>query len=237
MSTANRITPKVASSRQAATQRPLRFFGKNEIPQKLLILDQDLICELIEERQRHSTDKYDEVWEGVYIVPPLATLPHQALVVHLTVILFQVINLEKRGRVYAGANVSDRRIGWKKKFRAPDVVVVLENTAALDCGTHLMNGPDFLIEIQSPGDQTEEKIPFYEKIKVRELLIIQRDTRELRLLRHDGQKLVPVELSALKAGKWLASSVVPLAFRRKSQRGAVQIEVQRTDGTHGNWTM
>src|SRR5256885_16382952 len=107
MSTANRITPKVASSRQARTQRPLRFFGKNEIPQKLLILDQDLICELIEERQRHGTDKYDEVWEGVYIVPPLATNVHQTLVTGMTVILFSVINLENRRQVLSGANVSD----------------------------------------------------------------------------------------------------------------------------------
>jgi Uma2 family endonuclease len=237
MTTANRVTLKPGSPRNAAERRPLRFFEKNEIPSKLLILDSDLIHELIAERQRHGTDKYDEVWEGVYIVPPLATLVHQDLLVQLCVILFQVVNLEKRGQVYPGANISDRRIGWKKKFRAPDVVVVLQNTAAVDCRTHLMNGPDFLVEIQSPGDQTEEKIPFYEKIKVRELLIIQRDTRELKLLRHDGEKLIPVEPSAFKGGKWLVSSVVSLAFRRKKQRGAAQIEVQRTDDTPGNWTV
>lgn len=236
MSIAHRVTAKKAEGKKPRHGK-LRFFAKGEVPEKLLILDQEMIVGLIAERQRLGTDQYDEVWDGVYIVPPLATLAHQDLVSHLCFILFNVTTLEKRGKAYPGTNVSDRRAGWKRKFRAPDVVVVLNESAAVDCDTHYMKGPDFLAEIQSPGDQTDEKIPFYEQIKVRELLIIHRDSRALKLLRHDGEKLLPVEPAVFQGGKWLVSKVVPLAFRRKSARSGAAIEVERTDGTPGSWTI
>lgn len=105
----------------------------------------------------------------------------------------------------------------------------------MDCETHLMNGPDFLIEVQSPGDQTEEKIPFYSQIGVRELLVIERDSRRLQLYRHDGRELALVKPAAFRGGRWLVSNVVPLAFRQKRQRGGARTEIERTDGTAGSW--
>src|SRR5262249_23658504 len=140
------------------------------------ILDVNMAFGLIQDRQTRGIDRFDEVWEGVYVVPPLANLPHQDLVTDLTGIMYQAINMEDRGKVQAGANVSDRRIGWEHNFRAPDVVVVLTNSRAVNCETHWLGGPDFLIEIQSPGDETERIMPFYSQIQVRELLIIHRDS-------------------------------------------------------------
>ena len=98
-----------------------------------------------------------------------------------------------------------------------------------------MGGPDFLVEIRSPGDDTDKKLPFYSQIKVRELLVIHRETRELRLYRHDGQQLVLVKPADFQGKKWLVSEVVPLAFRRKVYRSGPLTEVQRTDGQPGNW--
>jgi Uma2 family endonuclease len=201
------------------------------------ILDPDLCRDYIQQRQELGIDKYDEVWEGVYIVPPLANIPHQNLAAALVYIFYHVITTEGQGSVYGGANVSDRRFGWEHRFRAPDVVVVLKNSQAVDCNTHWMGGPDFLVEIQSPGDETEQKIPFYSQIKVRELLIIQRDTRQLRLYRHDGQQLIQVGPTSLQGGKWLVSTVVPLAFRRRGLRSGPRVEVQRTDGIAMHWTI
>src|SRR5947209_12340649 len=120
------------------------------------ILDPHLIDAFIRERQQQGIDGPDEVWEGVYTVPPLANNDHQDLATSLAAFLFQVVNLEGRGRIQAGANVSDRRKGWEKRFRGPDVVVVLNDGKAVDCGSHWMGGPDFLVEVQSPGDETEE---------------------------------------------------------------------------------
>src|ERR1700730_4536797 len=99
------------AGKTAASAKPRPFFSNKEMPSKLLILDQDLIREFIQERRERGIDRYDEVWEGIYIVPPIATNPHQSLVAALTAIVFNVIELQARGRVIAGANVSDRRVG------------------------------------------------------------------------------------------------------------------------------
>jgi Putative restriction endonuclease len=223
MSIANRLTQERLSSRKTAAPERARSF------------DKELIREFIQERHERGIDRFDEVWEGVYIVPPLATIRHQRLSTALTVILYNVMTLEGKADVQGGANVSDRRLGWKRKFRAPDVVLVLTSSRAIDCNTHWMGGPDFLIEVQTPGDETEEKIPFYSQLGVQELLIVHRDTRHLRLYRHNGQKLVQVKPSDFQGGKWLVSTIVPLAFRRRILRNEPVTEVQRTDASPGNW--
>jgi Uma2 family endonuclease len=200
------------------------------------IFDRDLAHAYIRERQERGIDRDDEVWEGVYIVPPIATNAHQGLIAALIAILYQAVVSESRGQVFPGANVSNRRAGWKKRFRGPDIVVVLNDGKAVDCTTHWMGGPDFLIEVQSPGDQTDEKTTFYSELGVRELLIIHRDTRQLRLYRHDGKELVLAEQSDFRGGKWLVSTVVPLAFRRKAYKAGPQTEVCRTDSADA-WTV
>jgi hypothetical protein len=238
MSVANKITLEPWRSAKGSTlTKPRAFFSKKEMPSKVLILDQDLIRDFIEDRHEKGIDGHDEVWEGVYIVPPLATIPHQRLATALTVILYSVMTLEGNGEVLAGANVSDRRFGWKRRFRAPDVVVVLARSQAIYCNTHWMGGPDFLVEVQTPGDQTDEKIPFYSELGVQELLIIHRDTRQLRLYRHNGKELVQVKASDFQGAKWLVSAVVLLAFRRKTLRSGPLTDIQRTDGVPGSWTV
>ncbi len=102
---------------------------------------------------------------------------------------------------------------------------------------HIQGGPDFLVEIESPGDDTEEKVPFYAKIGVRELLIIHRDKRTPRLLRLEGEELVLVPPSLFEGKNWLVSEVLPLAFRRTVVKGVPRTLVHRTDGEPGLWTV
>jgi Putative restriction endonuclease len=234
---AKELSHQLGPARQTTDERNLIQERVLDKVSEVRILDPALSREVIRQRQERGIDKYDEVWEGVYIVPPLAINPHQDLATALAAIGFIVITLEGHGRVEAGANVSDRRSGWEHNFRDPDVVVVLDGSRAVDCRTHWMGGPDFLIEVRTPGDETEEKIQFYSRIQVRELLVIHRDTRELRLYRHDGQELRLVEPSDFRGKKWLVSAVVPLAFRRKAQRGEPATEVRRTDKRTGSWTV
>src|SRR5260370_28637027 len=151
---------------------------------KLVILDEFVSDETIRERQRLGHDRYDEVWDGVYVMPPMPNSFHQSTVHRYAVVLDAVVP-EDEGVIQEGANVSDRDEGREQNYRIPDIVVVLPGGRALDRQTHWRGGPDFLVEVASPGDDTEEKIPFYSRILVRELLIVQRDSRELRLLRHD----------------------------------------------------
>jgi Uma2 family endonuclease len=201
----------------------------------LLIRDAGLFEQMIQERKRQGLDRHDEVWEGMYIMPSMPTNDHQLLVGDLDDIFREVVKKAGLGQSYPGANVSDRRKGWEHNYRVPDVLVVLNGSRAVDCGTHFCGGPDFVVEIQSPGDETEEKVPFYGKIGVRELLIIHRDKRTLQLLRLEGEELVVVKPSAVEGKDWLVSAVLPLAFRRTTSKGAARTQVRRTDGKPGLW--
>src|SRR5438309_379365 len=100
MSSANKLTHGAWRSRKPVVRKVRSIFTKKEMPNKVLILDQELIRELIQERHERGIDRYDEVWEGVYIVPPLATNPHQGLVAALIAILYNVITLEGLGQVF-----------------------------------------------------------------------------------------------------------------------------------------
>ncbi|MCC6419134.1 MAG: Uma2 family endonuclease [Gemmataceae bacterium] len=235
---ANRSSPArvVKPARRNQDRAEIRTRILAEV-KEVRILDPLFARAFIEARQQRDIDQYDEMWEGVYVVPPLANIDHQDLALDLAVILHSVVKLERRGRVEAGANVSDRREGWEDNFRVPDVVVVLHDGRAEHCGTHWMGGPDFLIEIESRKGEAQEKIPFYSKLKVRELLIIHRDTRELQLYRHSGRKLGAVKPSAHAGGKWLVSQVVPLAFRCGGAAESPVTEVARTDGQAGSWAV
>ncbi len=204
---------------------------------RALIRGPGLVGQLVAERKRLGIDRYDEVWEGMYVMPSMPNNAHQRLVGDLDDVFREVSNKEGRGHSYPGANVSDRRKGWEHNYRVPEVLVVLSDSRAVDCGTHFCGGPDFVVEVESPGDDTEEKVLFYGKIGVRELLIIHRDKRSLRLLRLEGGELVEVRPSALEGKEWLVSAVLPLAFRRTASKGVVQTQVRRTDGKSGQWAV
>ncbi len=203
----------------------------------VFVYDKELLQDWIRQRQAQRLDRFDEVWKGVYVVPPLPNLPHQGMVGLYNAILHEVVQVPKRGRVFPGANVSDRVENWEENFRCPDIVVVLKGSIARDCATHFCGGPDFLLEIQSPGDETEDKIDFYSALRVRELVIVHRDTRRLRLFRHDGEALRVVEPALYQGENWFLSEALPLAFRRIVKARKPLVEVLRTDGVEGRWVV
>jgi Uma2 family endonuclease len=204
---------------------------------RLLIRDAGLCDDLIRERKRKGLDLYDEVWDGVYVMPSMPSLAHQKLVHQLDVILDSVVFRPALGEIYPGANISDRGSAWKGNYRIPDLVVVLKGSPAVHHKNHIQGGPDFLVEIESPGDDTEEKVPFYGEIGIRELLIIHRDKRMLRLLRLEKGELVLVKPSSFEGKEWLVSAVLPLAFRRGGRKGVPVTHVRRTDGESGAWVV
>ena len=52
---------------------------------RLLIRDDGLSDQLIQERKRKGIDLYDEVWEGMYVMPSMPNNAHQLLVGDLEV--------------------------------------------------------------------------------------------------------------------------------------------------------
>jgi hypothetical protein len=168
-------------------------------------------------------EQHDEMWEGVYVVTPLASNEHQRLVHRLSMILGQVIGTDV-GDVFSGVNLSDRDEGWEKNFREPDVAAFLRGGRAIDRGTHWQGAADFLVEIISPGERTHEKIPFYSSIGVVELLVVDRDLWSLELYRHENGQLTKVGQSTLAAPDMLAARTVGLTFRLIPGQARPQIE-------------
>ena len=106
---------------------------------------------------------------------PLADNEHQSIVSRFTAIFLAILDPDRLGLAFAGVNVSDREEDWINNYREPDVAVFLEGTTARDMGTHWLGGPDLAIEILSLGDPAREKLDFYAKVHVRELLVVDRD--------------------------------------------------------------
>ncbi len=181
-----------------------------------LVLDDKVSEEIIRQRQERGIDQHDEVWEGVYVMPPLADDEHQAIVSGFDSVFGFLLGLPGVARVRPGVNVSDRELDWSFNFRAPDVVVFLNDTAATCHGSFWEGGPDFAVEVVSRKDRTREKLDFYAKVGVRELLIVDRDTWQLELLRLTDDKLNSVGKSTVEHSDLLASEVIPFTFKMES---------------------
>ena len=195
-----------------------------------VVLDPRLQDELIAERRARGLDRYDEVWDGVYVMSPLANNEHQELVGGISHALRTVVNVANLGRAFPGCNVSDREDDWTENYRCPDAAVFLNGTTAEDRDTHWFGGPDFAVEIVSPHDRSREKFGFYASVATRELLIVDRYPWALELYRLQGGELRLVGRSTVERPEILASEVLPLSWRLIAGQRRPQIEVVHADG-------
>src|SRR5438876_69925 len=98
----------------------------------LLVCDPQESQKLIAQRKATGLDRFDEVWEGVYVMPPIANNEHQALASRIGGILQPLGPWPEGGTVYVGVNVSDREQGWEHNYRVPDVAAFLKGNPARD---------------------------------------------------------------------------------------------------------
>ncbi|CAN5905918.1 hypothetical protein BH23PLA1_BH23PLA1_22960 [soil metagenome] len=202
-----------------------------------MILDPELAERLKRERQESGGDRYDEVWEGVYVMSLLANDEHQEVVGGLASVFQIVIAWPGLGESRPGVNVSDRSEDWTHNYRCPDIAVFLKNTTARNLDTHWLGGPDFAVEITSRGDRSRDKIPFYAAVDTRELLIVDRFPWKLELYRLEEGALGLVATSTPEESEPLLSAVLPLSFRLQSAEGRrPRIEVAHQDGEQ-RWTV
>ncbi len=201
----------------------------------LLVNDAELEEELIADRRARGIDGFDEVWDGVYVMAPLADDEHQEIVAGFVIALGNLVKLTGLGEVRPGANISNVRSGWTRNFRVPDVLVFLKDTAAENRHTHWFGGPDFAIEIVSPGDRSREKLPFYSEVGVRELLIIDRDPWQLELFRLEAGVLKSVAIATVSNTIQIQSQVVPITMSLIPQQPRPGILVQPRNGQA--WTI
>jgi Uma2 family endonuclease len=185
---------------------------------------------MIEERRKLGLDRFDEVWEGQYRMSPQPNNKHY----RLADALFRVISEVYEGTaaiVQTGGNVSDRREGWTKNFRGPDLLVVLPGSKAIDCGDYFFGGPDFVVEVISPGERPLDKLPFYAKVGTREVLHLDRETKALSLFRLSDGQMQLVGESNTKKSLTVTSTVLPLDFQvfQGSTSEATVLVIQQKD--------
>ena len=201
-----------------------------------MINDPFLEQQFIAERQATGADRYDEVWEGVYMMAPMPNLEHQNIAMGISNILYGLFDAANLGETFAGCNVSSRRVNWKQDFRCPDVALYLNDTDAERFDAFWFGGPDFAVEICSPDDRTHDKLVFYAKINTRELLIIDRDPWSLELYRLADEGLQLVDKSTLDKPNVLTSQVVPVVWKLVPGEKRPQIEVVQSENRQ-EWTI
>jgi Uma2 family endonuclease len=145
---------------------------------------------LLEKRRRLGQDLLDEVWEGVLHVNPAPAGRHGMLDSQLVRVLGPLADASEL--VVTGIfNLGDSA----EDYRVPDLGLhrnwsdrVWYETAAL------------VVEIVSPDDETWQKLDFYARHQINELLIVDPQERQVHwlALQPDGQYLA-VERSVLVA--------------------------------------
>jgi Uma2 family endonuclease len=195
-----------------------------------LVADPALSLRLIEQRRAAGIDLFDEVWEGVYVMTPAPNDEHQQLSMMLVHVLVDTVELANIGHVRPAINLTSDPDDWERNYRIPDAVVFLHGSGATCHDVCWSGSPDFVIEIVSPWDKTRDKIPFYEQIGVRELMIVDRDPWRLELYRLQNGRLSLVGTSTPEESATVASHGVPLSFRLVEGEKRPKIDIQHADG-------
>lgn len=108
---------------------------------------------------------------------------------------------------------ADRRrkgLSGESDSRIPDLTFVAngrEHVLAQD-GVR-GEGPDAVVDIRSPHDETSEKLPFYASIGVKEVIVCDRDSKAPEIFRLAGPQYV-----ALQADDGLVSGTMAIRLRR-----------------------
>ena len=74
----------------------------------ILVTDPCLEERLRTEREASGADRYDEVWEGVYMMAPMPTDEHQKIVSRLGHVVEDVLGDAELAEIRPGVNLSDR---------------------------------------------------------------------------------------------------------------------------------
>lgn len=203
----------------------------------ILIVDPYMEDRLVAERRASGADRYDEVWEGVYMMTPVPNTEHQRIVGRLTSLLLEIIDLPGLGEVCPGVNLTRRDIkDWTQDFRVPDVAVLLYDGTGQDCDSHWRGAADFLVEVTSPGDKSREKIPFYSQLGVGEVLLVDRAPWSLELLRLQDGELKSIGRSTTEKSDVLHSTKVSLTFQLLPGEPRPRIQVEHAESGR-SWTV
>jgi Uma2 family endonuclease len=144
--------------------------------------------ELLERRRRSGIDRLDEVWEGVLHMIPAPSRAHARIAQQLAELLGPLARAAGLEATMHEFNLGDSERDFRVPdggLHRPDAAEIWHPTAAL------------IVEIISPGDETWDKLPFYAKHQVDEVLIVDPERRSVDWLTLAGGEYRPVEHSGL----------------------------------------
>lgn len=143
---------------------------------------------VVEMRRKSGAGRLDECWEGVWhLTDPTAR--HQEIAGRIYRIHAQVVEDERLGSVWISINVTDRERTWMENHRCPDGAVILRGNPGRwveESRAAFLGGPDLVVEVRSPDDETLDKLPFYASLGVREVLMIDQRDSAPQLWRLEG---------------------------------------------------
>ncbi|HUJ67457.1 MAG TPA: Uma2 family endonuclease [Acidimicrobiales bacterium] len=141
---------------------------------------------LIARRRSLGLDTHDEVWKGEYHMAPAAHASHGWLDDQLAVLLHPLARAAGLG------GTGPFNLGQPDDFRVPDRGLHRQRPHALWVPTAAV-----VIEIESPDDETCDKLDFYADHGVDELLIVSAEARSVTWLVLTDGRYQKVEESRL----------------------------------------
>ncbi|MEX2120353.1 MAG: Uma2 family endonuclease [Pirellulales bacterium] len=188
-----------------------------EVPQRLL-----------QWRQETGADQYDEIWEGVLHMPPVPNREHQDLEGSLEFWLRLHWAQPLGHKVYHQINVASPG-GWPdKNYRVPDLVLLTPDRFGIDRNEYFDGGPDVVVELHSPNDESYEKLDFYAAVGVREVWIIDRDSRRPELFVCGEGRHAP---RTADADGWIASAATGIELRHVAAAHKLALRMAGREGT------
>lgn len=148
----------------------------------------DELQALLDRRSRAGLDRLDEVWEGVYHMVPAPTGEHAVLAQQLAELLGPPARAAGLVPSLHEFNVGE----GKHDFRVPDGGLHRQ----LPRGTWHATAA-LVVEIASPGDESWQKLPFYARHDVDEVLILDPAERTVAWLALREGQYQPVSRSGL----------------------------------------
>ncbi len=147
-------------------------------------------------RKLTGIDRWDEMWEGVLHMAPAPYDEHQRILGELLAFLLPLLKRARRGTLRPGINVF-REESPKEDYRIPDLTFVAAGREAILAKDGVRGGgPDAVIEIRSPGDETYDKFPFFAAVGMREVVVIDRDSKRTEVYRGEGPHYVQTDPEA-----------------------------------------
>lgn len=160
-------------------------------------------------RRRLGVDRYDEMWEGVLHMTPAPDYEHQRIKAKLHTFLDVLLSGRPRGLIALEVNVfNDASI--EPDYRIPDLSFLSSGRESLMARDGIHGGPDAVIEIRSPEDETYEKFPFFASLGVREVVVIHRDSKKPEVHRLTASGFA--EAAADPSG-WVGSETLGIRMR------------------------